>query len=104
MEASNTSWKALQSLIAYNEGGVLSKVILRTQKQHLTLFCMAKGTEISDHTSTKEGFVIVLEGKGVFILEGEPISMQPGVIIFLKKDIVHSLHAEENTSFLLSLI
>lgn len=93
----------MKSLITYSEGGIFSKVILKSQKQQITLFCMAKGTEISDHTSTKEGSVVVLEGKGVFRLEGEPISMQPGVIIFLKMDAIHSLHAEENTSFLLSL-
>ena len=64
---------------------------------------MAAGTDIGDHTSTKEGFVYVIEGKGTFILNGESIEMLPGTIIFMNQNAPHSLKAEENTSFLLSL-
>ncbi len=95
--------KDIRKLIDYSEGGVLSKVIMKNEKSDVTLFCMAKETAISEHTSTKEGFVFVIEGKGVFSLEGEEISMLPGVIIFLKKNVVHSLKTEENTAFLLVL-
>ena len=87
----------------YTEGGIVSKVLL-TGKQNVTLFCMGAGTEISSHTSTKEGFVYVLEGKGVFNLEGKDIEMVSGVLIEMGANAVHSLKAEENTSFLLSLV
>lgn len=90
-------------LIDYSQGGVLSKEITKTNNIDVTLFCMAEGTEISEHTSTKEGFVLVLEGKGVFTLEGEEIMMEPDIFIPMKKYAVHSLKAEENTAFILSL-
>ena len=64
---------------------------------------MAKGTEISEHTSTKEGTVYVIEGEGIFNLEGKDIDMKPGIFIFMKSNAVHSLKAKENTSFILSL-
>jgi nitric oxide dioxygenase len=64
---------------------------------------MAKGTEISEHTSTREGFVYVVEGTGMFNLEEEDITMSPGIFIFLKKNMVHSIKADENTTFILSL-
>ena len=51
----------------------------------------------------KKGFVYVIEGKGTFVLEGEEIKMEPGVVIFMDANAKHSLKAEENTSFLLSL-
>ncbi len=95
--------KQITELIDYSDGGILSKDIVKTEKINVTLFCMAKGTELSEHTSTKEGFVFVVEGKGVFTLEGEKIPMLPGVFVFMKKNAVHSLKAEENTAFLLSL-
>lgn len=97
------AWKSISKLIEYSKGGVLSKVIVKTEKNNVTLFCMAKGTDISEHTSTKEGFVYVLEGKGKFTLEGEEITMLPGVFITLPKNAKHSLRADENTSFILSL-
>lgn len=93
----------LKEFIEYPKEGVLSKVLAKTDKNNVTLFCMAAGTEMSEHTSTKEGFVYVLEGNGVFNLEGEEINMQQGVFIFMKKDAKHSLKADENTAFLLSL-
>lgn len=99
----NKKWKNLKSIIEYPKDGVLSKEIIKTAQSNITLFCMAKDTEISEHTSTKEGFIFVIEGKGIFNLEGEEIDMLPNMFIFLNKNAVHSLKAEENTSFILSL-
>ncbi|MBS7644621.1 MAG: cupin domain-containing protein [Candidatus Bathyarchaeia archaeon] len=96
-------WVDLGELIEYPQGGILSKELVKTSEANITLFCMSKGTEISEHTSTKEGFLIVLEGKGSFNLEGEDIAMKPGVLIFIGKNAIHSLRADENTAFILSL-
>ena len=93
----------IKESIEYPSSGVLSKVINKTEKNNLTLFCMAAGTDMSEHTSTKSGFVYVIEGNGTFVLHGEEIKMVPGEIIFMGADAPHSLKAEENTSFLLSL-
>jgi nitric oxide dioxygenase len=97
-------WKDLRKLIEYSKSGILSKEIVKTDRHNITLFCMAKGTEISEHTSTKEGSVYVIEGKGVFNLKGESILMSPGVFIFMQKSASHSIRAEENTSFILALL
>lgn len=94
----------IKEQISYSAGGILSKVIIKSEKLDVTLFCMAKGTEISEHTSTKQGFVYVVEGKGVFNLGGKDIVMSPGVFIEMEKNMIHSLKAEQNTSFLLVLI
>lgn len=94
----------LIKLIEYPKEGILSKDIAKTKRSNISLFCMAKGSEISEHTSTKEGFVYVLEGKGVFALNGKNIKMLRGVSIFMRQNAVHSLKAEENTSFLLFLV
>ena len=93
----------LKKEIEYPSNGVLSKVISKTEKNNLTLFSMAANTDIGTHTSTKEGFVYVIEGKGTFVLNEEEIEMLPGTIIFMGQNAPHSLKAEENTSFLLSL-
>lgn len=92
-----------KGMISYSEGGIISKEIMKNGKNGVTLFCMAAGTEIEDHTSTKEGIVYVIEGNGIFNLEGKDIAMKPGVIIYMQKNAVHSLKAKENTSFVLYL-
>ena len=95
--------KNILEMIEYPKQGVLSKEIFRNEKTDCTLFCMASGTKISEHTSTKQGFIYVIEGKGIFNLQGENIEMKEGVFIYMKENSVHSLKAEEHTSFLLIL-
>lgn len=90
----------IKEKIIYSDQSILSKKIT----EEVTLFSMGAGTEISEHTSTKRGFVYVIEGKGIFKLEKENIEMKEGIFIPLKENQVHSLKAIENTSFLLLLI
>ena len=95
--------KNMKEMIEYPTEGILSKDVLRDDKVNATLFCMAAGTEMSEHTSVKQGFVYVIEGNGIFTLEGEEIEMKPNVFIALNKNAKHSLSAKENTSFMLVL-
>ncbi len=95
--------KNIKEMIEYPREGILSKEISKDDKLDLGLFCMAKGTVMGDHTSTKDAFVQVVEGDGVFNLEGEDIEMKEGVVIMMKADAVHSLRAKENTAFILGL-
>lgn len=94
----------VNDLIEYPKKGILSKVIVKNDNLEVTLFCMAGGTEISGHTSTKPGTVSVVEGDGIFNLESKDIPMLPGVFIYMNENSVHSLKAIKNTSFILSLV
>ena len=99
----NNMNEKITDLIEYSKKGILSKEIVKNSKLDITLFCMAKGTKISEHTSTKQGFVYVIEGGGLFNLEGKNITMSSGVFIYMKEGAIHSLKADENTSFILVL-
>ena len=94
----------LRDLIEYSKEGILSKSIIKNSKIDATLFCMAAGSEIDEHTSTKQGIIYVLEGNGIFNLEGKDIKMQENVLIQMNENAVHSLKAFQNTAFLLILI
>lgn len=96
--------KNINKLVEYPKQGIVSKSIIKNSEIDITLFCMASGTNISEHTSTRHGIVHVLEGEGTFNLEGKNIKMEKGVIMDMPKNAVHSLFAKENTSFLLILI
>jgi quercetin dioxygenase-like cupin family protein len=95
--------KNIHKLIDYKEGGVVSRVIFNDDKIDITLFCMAKNTTMSEHTASRNGVIYVIEGKGLFTLEGENIEMNPGTMILMNKDMRHSLKADQNTSFVLYL-
>ena len=93
----------IREMIEYPKSGILSKEIIKTEKFDATLFIMAKGANLSEHTSTREGIVHVLEGKGMFILKGKEINMTPSVFIHMENNTVHALRADENMAFVLTL-
>lgn len=95
--------KNLQDLMEFPKEGIFSKVLVKTEFSNYTLMCLAKGSDISEHTSTREAAVTVLKGKGIFVLNGKRIKMKPGVFIFMPKNAPHSLSASQNLAILLSL-
>lgn len=93
----------LKDKIEYAETGILSKVLLKTAHCQYTLFCLATGTDIAEHTSTRDAVVHVIEGQGTLILNGQEINLQPGVFVFMPANAPHALKAEHNLAFLLTL-
>ena len=95
--------KDLEKMMEFPKEGVFSNALAKTDISNHTLMCMGKGSEISEHTSTREASLTVLKGEGVFVLNGEKIKMKPGVFIFMPKDAPHSLSASKDLAILLSL-
>ena len=104
MEKAGGQWKNIKELIEYPKEGILSKELFAGENFEATLFCLAKGARISEHTSTRQGIIFVIDGEGMFNLGGEDIAMLPNVLITMKSSAVHSLRAQENMSFVLLLI
>ena len=102
-KADNTTNVNIIKMIEYPKQGIISKDIFKSKSSQTGLYCMAKGAEMSEHTSSREGVVYVLEGKGVFVLQGKKIKMEKGVLIHMKSNAKHSLKADENTAFMLTL-
>ena len=93
----------LEKMMEFPREGIFSKVLAKTNISNHTLLCLAKGSDMSEHTSTREAAVTVLKGKGTFILRRKKIKMKPGVFIFMPKNAPHSLSADEDLAILLSL-
>ncbi len=93
----------LFEMMEFPKEGIFSKVLTKSEKYNYTLMCLAKGSDIDTHTSTKNGIVQVLKGKGVFTLFDKKIEMKQGVFIFMPANAPHSLKAEEDLAILLCL-
>jgi quercetin dioxygenase-like cupin family protein len=101
--ASSSFFFSLRERIEYSTGGVFSKVLLKDNNCQYTLFCLAADTNISEHTSTRNAVINVIEGRGILTLEGENIQLEPGIFVFMRANAPHALKAEENLAFLLTL-
>ncbi|HOW35028.1 MAG TPA: cupin domain-containing protein [Candidatus Omnitrophota bacterium] len=93
----------LNEIMKFSNGGIFSKVLAKSKTYNYTLMCLAKGSDIDTHTSTKNGCVQVLRGKGTFNLCGKDIDLAPGVFIHMPANSPHSLKAEEDLAILLCL-
>ena len=93
----------LVKMMVFPRAGIFSRVLAKTDAANVTLMCLAKGSDISEHTTSREASVTVLKGKGVFMLNGEKIKMKPGMLIFMPKRAPHSLSASENLAILRTL-
>ena len=93
----------LDELMRFQDGGIFSKVLAKSDSFNYTLMCLSKGSDIDTHTSTKNGCVVVLKGKGVFRLFDKDIVMEPHVFIFFPENAPHSLRADEDMSMILCL-
>ena len=94
----------LEKMMEFPREGVFSKVLVKTAISNYTLMCLAKGSDISEHTSTREAAVTVLKGEGTFVLGGTKIKMKPGVFIFMPANAPHSLSASKDLAILLSIL
>lgn len=95
--------KELFEMMEFPKEGIFSKVLAKSDSYNYTLMCLAKDSDIDTHTSTKNGVVVVLKGKGTFTLFDKKIEMKPGTLIFMPKNAPHSLKADEDLAILLCL-
>jgi nitric oxide dioxygenase len=96
-------YKDLNKLMKFSKEGTFSIVLAKTNTYNHTLMCLAKGSSIDTHTSTKSGVVQILKGEGTFLLDGKKIKMKPGIFIVMPKNAPHSLKATKDLAFLLYL-
>ena len=96
--------KNLFNASTFTDEGIVTIVLAETNSSKHVLFCMKSGTEISEHTSTREAFVTVLKGKGLFTLEDEKIELSPSVFIPMEPNAKHAIRADEDLIFILGLV
>ncbi len=95
--------KDLGSMIDFAQGGIVSKVFLNRPEANMTLFCMSKGQELSEHTSTKPAAIHILQGSGHVQLGDQRHEAKAGVWIFMPPEQLHAVQATEGLVFLLTL-
>jgi len=86
----------LKSEIAYADGAVISKTLLKKETGNITLFSFDKGQGLSEHTSPFDAVVQVVEGEGAFIIDGEMTTAKEGEMIIMPADIPHDVQAAEH--------
>ena len=83
----------LINFVQYQEGAVVSKTLLDTKTETVTIFAFAAGQGLSEHTSPFEAMVSILDGEAGITIDGKSIHLKAGEMITMPANIPHALQA-----------
>lgn len=84
---------AIASQVEIPADGILSKPISSDEHLRATLFGMSAGQEMSEHTTTMEALLQILEGEADLTLGDDPHRARAGDWIRMSPNLRHSIKA-----------
>jgi quercetin dioxygenase-like cupin family protein len=94
----------IADLIAYQDGAVVSRIIVKGEKGNVTLFSFDEGQELSEHTAPFDALVHLLDGEAEIKISGKPFAVKTGQAIILPANEPHALKAVKKFKMLLTMI
>jgi len=94
----------LASLVDYQAGSIVSKVLVKKKTGNVTLFAFAAGQELSEHTAPFDALVQVVDGAATITIAGQPHQLTAGQVILMPANIPHAVKAPNNMKMLLTMI
>ena len=94
----------LETLLDYQEGAVVSRMLLNKKIGTVTLFSFDKGEGLSEHTAPFDALVYVLEGKVEIIISKESYILEKGQMITMPANDPHALNALERFKMMLIMV
>lgn len=94
----------LHDLVMPTAHGIASRILTKAPGGNVTLFSFDAGQGLTEHTSSFDALVLVLEGQLVLTVGGTPVTATPGTVVRLPADVPHGVDAPEPTRMLLVMI
>jgi len=94
----------LSGLLAYQEGSVVSRQLVKNASGGVTLFAFAKGEGLSEHTTPHDALVVVLDGRADVTVLGATHEVRAGEAVLLPGGEPHAVAAPEAFTMLLVML
>jgi quercetin dioxygenase-like cupin family protein len=91
-------------LVNYQDGAVVSRVIVAGPSGNVTLFAFDEGQGLSEHTAPFDALVQTIEGEAEVLVSGEPHHLHAGEMILLPAGQPHALTALQRFKMILTMI
>lgn len=95
---------SLAGLVDYQDGSVVSRVVLKGGTGSVTLFAFDRGQALSEHTTPFDALVEVIEGQVEITIAGEAHTLEAGQIILMPADVPHAVKAVQRFKMLLTML
>ncbi len=104
LEIAEAQSLVLRDLVNYQEGSVVSRVILKRDKGNVTVFAFDQGQGLSEHTSPFDALVQAIEGEAEINVAGAVIELKAGDILLLPANKPHAVKATARFKMVLTMI
>lgn len=94
----------VMSLVAYQEGSIVSRTLVKDTSGTVTVFAFGAGQALSEHTAPFDALVLALDGLGDVTIGGETQVIEGGQMIRLPANVPHAIAAREPFKMLLVMI
>jgi len=94
----------LEELIAYQEGSVVSRTLLKKATGNITVFAFDRGEGLSEHSTPHDAVVQILDGEAEVTVGGRLHRVGEGEGLLLPATVPHALHARSRFKMLLIMI
>jgi len=94
----------LKEYIDYQEGSVVSRMLINKPEGSITIFAFDKGESLSEHATPFDAFVYLIEGKAEIIISGKSHILEEGQMIIMPANEPHALKALERYKMMLVMI
>jgi len=96
--------KQLVDLLQYQDGSIVSRVLLKNKGGTVTLFAFDTGEGLSEHTAPFDALVVVTAGEAEIEIAGESFRVRQGETIILPANQPHAVKATAKFKMLLIMI
>jgi quercetin dioxygenase-like cupin family protein len=94
----------LKNSIEFSKEKYISKILFDSDKVRMVLFCLEKGQEVPAHTVESQVVMVVLTGKGSFIVGNKTHAAKQDSVVICENMEAHGIKADEQMVVLASII
>ena len=93
-----------KDLIEYQEGAIVSKMLINEDVGSVTLFAFDEKQKLSEHTAPFDALVQVLDGEAEINISGKKYSLKQGDFIIMPANKPHAVTAIKRFKMMLTMI
>src|SRR5208282_3108017 len=95
---------SIAGMANYQEGAVVSRMLIHRSAAAITLFAFDEGQGLSEHTAPFDALAHVLEGEAEITVSGKPMVTKAGDAVLMPANQPHALKALTRFKMLLTMI
>jgi quercetin dioxygenase-like cupin family protein len=93
-----------KELVTYQNGSVVSRMVVYKPAGTITLFAFDAGEGLSEHTAPYDAIAAIIDGEALVTIAGREFHLVTGQMIIMPANVPHSLRAPERFKMMLTMI